>query len=220
VLTDVACIFQPNGSAPIHLAHVQGMPHQGVYMAVRDRGGKLLLLRRGPQLKTCAGTWGLLGEHMHEGEDPLSAVHRALDEEMGVQLRQRHVSAIVNISTIWYRQVYLDGRRERQATHIWAVLLNDDAEQVLGFSSASASTPRQVLLTRWCPAGGLAPRRGGGRAEMAAAGRRVTHGRNRPAECRQGGWQWRARHAVILQHTPPHIAAVLARPHARPQFKQ
>jgi len=140
-------LMQPNGSAPIHLAHVQGMPHQGVYMAVRDRGGKLLLLRRGPQLKTCAGTWGLLGEHMLEGEAPLSAVHRALDEEMGVQLRQRHVRAIVNISTIWYRQVYEDGRRERQATHIWAVLLNDDAEQVV------LKPDEEVAALRWLPQG-------------------------------------------------------------------
>lgn len=122
---------QPNGSAPIHRAHVQGMPHQGVYMAVRDKGGKLLLLRRGPQLKTCAGTWGLLGEHMHAGEDVRSAVHRALDEEMGVQLRQQHVESLVNISSLWYGQTYADGRRERQATHIWAVLLNDDADKVL-----------------------------------------------------------------------------------------
>ena len=106
------------------------MPHQGVYMAVRDRGGKILLLRRGHQLKTCAGTWGLLGEHMHAGEDARSAVGRALDEEMGVQLRQRYVKSLVNISTIWYSQVYEDGRRERQATHVWAVLLNTDADQV------------------------------------------------------------------------------------------
>ncbi len=155
-------------------------------MAVRDRGGKLLLLRRGPQLKTCAGTWGLLGEHMLEGEAPLSAVHRALDEEMGVQLRQRHVRAIVNISTIWYRQVYEDGRRERQATHIWAVLLNDDAEQVLGLFICIVFRPSPPDPLRPGLAGGLETRRGGGRAEMAAAGRRVTHGRNRPTECRPG----------------------------------
>jgi ADP-ribose pyrophosphatase YjhB (NUDIX family) len=35
-------------------------------------------------------TWGLLGEHMHKGEDPLSAVHRALDEEMGVHFFLTH----------------------------------------------------------------------------------------------------------------------------------
>jgi hypothetical protein len=53
-----------------------------------------------------------------------------LDEEMGVQLRKRYVKSLVNISTIWYSQVYEDGRRERQATHVWAVLLNTDADQV------------------------------------------------------------------------------------------
>jgi isopentenyldiphosphate isomerase len=87
-------------------------------MAVRDSDGKLLLLQRGTQLKTCAGTWGFLGEHMHTGEDPQTAVKRALDEELGTQIRQHHVASLFNVSTLWYTQVYDDGRSERQVSEI------------------------------------------------------------------------------------------------------
>ena len=87
-------------------------------MAVRDSDGKLLLLQRGTQLKTCAGTWGFLGEHMHTGEDPQTAVKRALDEELGTQIREHHVASLFNVSTLWYTQVYDDGRSERQVSEI------------------------------------------------------------------------------------------------------
>ena len=124
-------LLQPNGSAPIHEAHVKGIAHAGVWIAVRDSAGKVLLLQRGTQLKTCSGSWGLLGEHMHAGEDVLGAVKRALDEEMGEQLRRQHVERIDNISTVWFATVYEDGREERQATHIYDVRLRDAADAVV-----------------------------------------------------------------------------------------
>ncbi|MGB1605727.1 MAG: hypothetical protein ACPIOQ_74045 [Promethearchaeia archaeon] len=38
------------------------------------------------QVKTCAGFYSFLGEHVHPNEDVRSAVHRALDEELGDQV--------------------------------------------------------------------------------------------------------------------------------------
>ena len=40
----------PNGSEAIHRAHQLGLPHAGVYMAVQDLNGRLLLLQRGAQV--------------------------------------------------------------------------------------------------------------------------------------------------------------------------
>ena len=98
-------MLQPNGSAPIHWAHVAGLAHAGVYIAVRDSVGKLLMLQRSTHVKTCNGSWGFLGEHCHVGESQRSSVQRALDEEMGTQLRLMHVERLLNISTVWYNQV-------------------------------------------------------------------------------------------------------------------
>lgn len=124
-------MLQPNGSAPIHWAHVAGLAHAGVYIAVRDSVGKLLMLQRSTHVKTCNGSWGFLGEHCHVGESQRSSVQRALDEEMGTQLRLMHVERLLNISTVWYNQVYDDGRRERQATHVWLVQLLHKARDVV-----------------------------------------------------------------------------------------
>jgi len=123
-------LLEANGSAPIHMAHVLGLPHAGVYMVVRDSIGQLLLLQRASQLKTCANTWGFLGEHLLAGEDEATAVKRALDEEMGPSLRHDHLHQLVNLSNVWYAQVYEDGRKERQATYIWLVQLQDESHDI------------------------------------------------------------------------------------------
>ena len=46
------------------------------------RRGRILLLRRGPQLRTCAGAWGFVGEHAHPGENPANLIERAIREEV------------------------------------------------------------------------------------------------------------------------------------------
>ena len=140
-------LLKPNGSAAIHLAHIQGLPHAGVYMVVRDRDSRLLLLQRGQQLKTCPGTWGFLGEHMQNGEDPEHAVRRALKEELGEQVLRAHGGSLFNISTVWYSQVYADGREERQVTHIWAVQLNEFAAKVV------LHPDDEIAALKWVPEG-------------------------------------------------------------------
>jgi hypothetical protein len=47
-----------------------------------DRTGRVLLLRRGPHLRTCAGAWGFLGEHAGPGETTAELISRAVREEV------------------------------------------------------------------------------------------------------------------------------------------
>jgi hypothetical protein len=50
--------------------------------AASCRHGRLLLLRRGPQLRTCADVWGFLGEHAQAEESQSALVQRAIHEEV------------------------------------------------------------------------------------------------------------------------------------------
>ncbi|MBX7551908.1 NUDIX hydrolase [Streptomyces sp. tea 10] len=52
---------------------------------VRDSGGRVLLLRYGPD-EPRAGTWWLPGGMLDHGEDPCAAAHREMREETGVEL--------------------------------------------------------------------------------------------------------------------------------------
>ena len=139
-------MLQPNGSARIDLAHKLGLAHAGVYIAVCDSAGRVLLLQRGPELKTCPGKWGLVGEHLHSHEDELMSVKRALDEELGPNLRRQHVSQLVNVSAVWYAQTYEDGRVERQATHVWVAGLHSRAEDVVLFPDDEVTLNNSLIL--------------------------------------------------------------------------
>jgi len=139
----------PIGSQPIHLVHVQGLPHGGVWMFIVDSGGRLLVLKRAASLRTCANKWGLLGEHQWAGESPHVLADRAVDEELGPQLRQ-FVIASHNLTAgpVWYRRDYADGRIDRQATWLWAMLLAIPAEQVQLAPDAEVAEYRWVSTTQ------------------------------------------------------------------------
>jgi 8-oxo-dGTP pyrophosphatase MutT (NUDIX family) len=57
----------------------------GSCVLVRDSGGRVLLLRYGPD-GPGAGTWWLPGGMLDHGEDPCTAAHREMREETGVEL--------------------------------------------------------------------------------------------------------------------------------------
>jgi len=124
-------VLIPNGSLPIHLAHMLGIPHGGAWIQLIDSRGRILLLKRAASLRTCPNSWGLVGEHQLEGESPESMVRRALDEELGAHL-QVLVASSVNLTEmpVWYHREYADGRIDRQATWLWAVVLRGTAEHV------------------------------------------------------------------------------------------
>ncbi|OIJ99332.1 NUDIX hydrolase [Streptomyces sp. MUSC 14] len=57
----------------------------GSCVLVHDSGGRVLLLRYGPD-GPGAGTWWLPGGMLDHGEDPCTAAHREMCEETGVEL--------------------------------------------------------------------------------------------------------------------------------------
>jgi isopentenyldiphosphate isomerase len=122
-----------NGSAPIHMVHHQGKPHGCIWMFVLDSEGRILLLQRAQSMRICPGSWGLLGEHQHAAEGPFELAAGALDEELGPELRASGAIAhSVNLTPtpLWYLKDYGDGRVDRQATTLWAVMLNLPAAKV------------------------------------------------------------------------------------------
>merc|ERR1712039_884553 len=104
----------------------------GVWIAVLDNNGRVLLLKRGAELRTCPGTWGLVGEHLLNLEKPEALVRRALDEELGAQLWASVVHSInLTATPVWYRRDYDAGRIDRQATWLWAIVLQVSAQEAL-----------------------------------------------------------------------------------------
>ena len=103
-------------------AHSSGSLHRGLWLAVTRpsrRGMKVLLLRRSWTVKTCAGTWGLVGEHADIGEPWGKTAARAMREELGV--RERDLAALAPLSQSEYlvKVTYEDGRRDLQSTALW-----------------------------------------------------------------------------------------------------
>jgi len=121
----------PAGSYPVHKAHVLGLPHGGIWLLVLDNRSRVLCIRRQASLKTCPSKWSLLGEHQHESEDLDTLAQRAVDEELGLKMRS-YTKKIVPLSQspLWYRRDYADGRRDRQAMFLAAVLMNGTGESM------------------------------------------------------------------------------------------
>ena len=136
---------------PIDVAHRQGLLHRGLWIAVLRRtttGGivsenesvlghlndssaqyKVLLLERSQTVKTCPGAWGLVGEHNEVGETWKETAIRALSEELKLTLvsSEEQVVNILPGYSILVRTDYPDmGRRELQATALFAVILNEE----------------------------------------------------------------------------------------------
>lgn len=145
-----------NGSLPIHDAHVLGIPHSGAWACVIDSRMQVLMLRRAVSMKTCPDSWGLLGEHQLAGETPDALFRRALDEELGKQL-QPFVKSVVKLAPnpVWYRRDYPDGRIDRQATWLCAILLtrpSDDLPIVPDHEVAELRWANVSVLLEWVKA--------------------------------------------------------------------
>lgn len=120
-------------------AHRLGLIHMGNWIYIVDStltpstrsNPRILLLKRGPQLVTCPGMWGLVGEHAYRDERPIKTVRRAILEELGPRVLD-HVTTHGNIRNLTALPVYYErdygngngGRIDRQVTYIWLVEMN------------------------------------------------------------------------------------------------
>jgi hypothetical protein len=89
-----------SGLMGIDDVHRAGASHKGCWMYLVDGSGRLLLLNRGPHLKTCASSLTIVGEHNRPGEEDESAALRGLQEELGLTLASSDLHSIGALSFI------------------------------------------------------------------------------------------------------------------------
>lgn len=66
-------------------AHMEGLLHRAISVFVFDDADRLLLQKRSRHKYHSGGLWSnTCCSHPHPGEDPVTAAHRRLDEEMGI----------------------------------------------------------------------------------------------------------------------------------------
>lgn len=98
-------------------------------------------------MKTCPGAWSIPGEHRHAGETTEMNVARGLREELGDDVMM-HIRVSKNLTAgyRWYYREYGDGRKDRQLTEGWLILL--DAPH----GSVRFKMDDEVADSRWVPA--------------------------------------------------------------------
>jgi len=130
----------PRGFRYLDNTHRLGLIHMGNWIHIVDStlatassvsNPRILVLKRGPQLVTCPGTWSLVGEHANRDEQPIETVRRAILEELGPQVLEHVIThgRIRNMTAlpIYYERDYGDaneGRIDSQVTYIWLVEMN------------------------------------------------------------------------------------------------
>uniref|UniRef100_A0A7S4IX81 Nudix hydrolase domain-containing protein n=1 Tax=Odontella aurita TaxID=265563 RepID=A0A7S4IX81_9STRA len=128
-------VLLPRGFVGIDTAHRQGRIHVGSIMYVIDTRGLVLLLRRGPDLVTCPGTWSVVGEHHFRDEEPRDAARRGIIEELGRAFWDGGVEGVSELTPLplYYIRDYgsaNENRVDRQLTYLWEVRLKKDHEVV------------------------------------------------------------------------------------------
>eukprot|EP00241_Pyramimonas_parkeae_P011041 CAMPEP_0114245724 /NCGR_PEP_ID=MMETSP0058-20121206/12060_1 /TAXON_ID=36894 /ORGANISM="Pyramimonas parkeae, CCMP726" /LENGTH=246 /DNA_ID=CAMNT_0001358819 /DNA_START=92 /DNA_END=832 /DNA_ORIENTATION=+ len=74
--------YQPR--LPIDLVHKQAFPHRGTITLVLNSLDQVLILQRSLQMRTCPGTWSLVGEHSQPMEEYVDTAVRGLKEELNI----------------------------------------------------------------------------------------------------------------------------------------
>jgi len=118
----------------IDVAHTHGFPHCGNWIHVVDSLNRTLVLKRGPNLVTCANAWGLVGEHAIGDETPLETTKRGIREELGTKVLDLAIYiGPLNEYPLYYFRSYGPSnmnRVDRQLTFIWLVQLSLPGEGV------------------------------------------------------------------------------------------
>ena len=115
---------RPVGTAPRADVHTDRTPlHLAFSCHVTDGTGRLLLTRRALSKRTWPGVWtNAFCGHPRPGEDPLDAVHRYAEHELG--LRLDHLEPL--LPDFRYRAVDASGTVEHEVCPVWLAHTTSD----------------------------------------------------------------------------------------------
>ncbi|KAL3926531.1 MAG: hypothetical protein SGBAC_013437 [Bacillariaceae sp.] len=156
----VSEIVPRNTYADIAQVHRNGLIHSGMVVAVLDTNtsmvdSNILLLRRSPEMHTCANAWGLVGEHTYRDETPEETVIRGMKEELGDTFYQQFVLKgekavpLVKLPVYVYKDYSGKGTLvDRQVTYLYAIEMNTPLEQLNNMMKVDDEVAEVKWMTR------------------------------------------------------------------------
>ena len=118
----------------IDKAHRQGLIHFGAWIWIEDVDGKVLILKRSPDLVTCPNSFSLVGEHAQGFEDPHETWRRAIREELGKAMlgRIKSVEQLPGSPVYYFRDYGMQdsNRIDRQFTYLWWIKMDRVGSQL------------------------------------------------------------------------------------------
>lgn len=135
---------ETNAYTTIQNTHSNGLLHFGTWILIRDLNGYILFLKRGDKVKTCANSWGAVGEHVSGKELVDETIERGIKEELGEEIWNTSVEYTKNLTyndLPIYLHIDYGDRVDEQLTWIMLVQLNDkheDLEDILTFDDEVA----------------------------------------------------------------------------------
>lgn len=138
---------QPVGTAEKLQAHAEGWLHRALSVFVFDADGRLLLQQRSSDKYHSGGLWSnTCCSHPYPDEDPMTAAHRRLDEEMGFSC------SLTPLFPFTYRASVGSGLVEHEYDHVFVghvtdCTLHPDPDEVSDWAWMSADRLRADVTT-------------------------------------------------------------------------
>lgn len=132
----------------IDRTHRLGLLHRGLWLAVTrvaaEGQKQVLMLKRGPQLVTCPGAWGFVGEHLEPAESWSAAAQRAAKEELSLKIPESQGINMIPGGSVLVRIPYAghSDRKDLQACGLFMLPL--DEQQI-----AHIKPDDEVAEMRW-----------------------------------------------------------------------
>ena len=133
--------------APIGYVHTHGLFHRGVHIfAIAPASGHVLLQLRSSEMRSCPGTWNVVGEHHAPHESDATCASRAFSEELGwgIDPSRFHVFRYT-LFDVTYRDT---GRRDFQNLTEMYVEVSEQ-ERVGATSQLLKLDPSEVETVTW-----------------------------------------------------------------------
>ena len=143
-----SALLSTQQAVQIDRTHRLGLLHRGLWLAVTrvaaEGQKQVLMLKRGPQLVTCPGAWGFVGEHLEPAESWSAAAQRAAKEELSLQIAESQGINMIPGGSVLVRIPYAgrSDRKDLQACGLFVLPL--DEQQI-----AHIKPDDEVAEMRW-----------------------------------------------------------------------